>query len=138
MDERFRAHVESLHERFEALVGQTPVMLQALPKEAEKSGIYLLSEGPQDLYVGRSKNIRKRLKMHVGHYAGASFAVKLARLATGRKTSYTTKDSTKQLMSDPAFLQCFVKPKTGFVKCRSGMWRSRIAIARRSSKFTPL
>lgn len=111
MNEVFRAHVEALHARFEALVGQAPVTLIGLTKDAEKSGIYLLSEGLQNLYVGRSKNIRKRLRMHVGHYAGASFAVKLARLATRRKTSYTTKDSIKELMNDPSFLMSFQQAK---------------------------
>ena len=111
MDERFRQHVEALHGKFEELVARSPVTLATLTKDAEKSGIYLLSEDGKNLYIGRSRKIRSRLRMHVGHYAGASFAVKLARLDTGRKTSYTTKDSTKELMNDPKFLAAFEKAR---------------------------
>src|SRR5947208_539876 len=88
-----------------------PVSLKSLPKAAETSGIYLLSEGGTNLYIGRSKNIRSRLRMHVGHYAGASFAVKLARETTGRKTSYTAKDSAKELIKDPVFDSAFQEAK---------------------------
>src|SRR5258705_1227923 len=111
MNEVFRQHVDALHGKFEALVQMTPMTLTTVPKDAERSGIYLLSEGDLHLYIGRTRNIRDRLRGHVGHYAGASFAVKLARLDIGRKTSYTTKDSTKQLMTDPQFVAAFEKAK---------------------------
>ena len=111
MDERFRQHVEALHGKFEELVAKQPLTLATLTRDAEKSGIYLFSEDGKNLYIGRSRKIRSRLRMHVGHYAGASFAVKLARLDTGRKTSYTTKDSTKELMNDPKFLAAFEKAR---------------------------
>lgn len=107
MDEVFRQHVEQLHPKFDALMAMIPVMLAALPKDAEKSGIYLLAEGDRNLYIGRSRKIRSRLRMHVGHYAGASFAVKLAREATGKRTSYTTKDSVKELLKDQDFAAAF-------------------------------
>lgn len=107
MNETFRQHVEQLHAKFEALMAMTPVAFTALPKSADQSGIYLLTEGDQHLYIGRSRKIRSRLRMHVGHYAGASFAVKLARHATGRPSSYSTKDSVKELLKDPAFSAAF-------------------------------
>lgn len=111
MNEVFRQHVEQLHPKFDTLMAMTPVTLATLPKDAEKSGIYLLTEGDKNLYVGRSRKIRSRLRMHVGHYAGASFAVKLAREATGKRTSYTTKDSVKELLKDPEFAAAFQEAK---------------------------
>jgi hypothetical protein len=112
MNEVFREHVEQLHPKFEALMRMSPVTLATLSKDAEKSGIYLLSEGPRHLYIGRSRKIRQRLRMHVGHPAGASFAVKLARELTGRlKPTYTTAGSIKELLREPEFLGAFQKAK---------------------------
>lgn len=110
MNEVSRQHVEQLHPKFEALMAMTPITLATLPKNAEKSGV-LLTEGGRNLYIGRSRKIRSRLRMHVGHYAGASFAVKLAREATGKKTSYTTKDSVKELLKDHKFTAAFQQAK---------------------------
>ena len=111
MDETFRQHVEQLQPKFEALMESDPITLRGLSKDAEKSGIYLLSEHSRHLYIGRSRKIRSRLRMHVGHYAGASFAVKLAREATGKKTSYTTQHSVKELLKDPEFATAFQTAK---------------------------
>jgi hypothetical protein len=108
MNETFRQHVEQLHPKFEALLRKPAVRLASLPKEAATPGIYLFSEGPLHLYVGRSKNVRNRLKMHVGDPSGASFAFKLAREASGRqKATYAPEGSRTHLMTIPDFVQAF-------------------------------
>jgi hypothetical protein len=111
MNEIFRKHVEQLHPKFEALMRMSPVTLATLSNDADKSGIYLLSEGSRHLYIGRSRKIRSRLRMHVGHPAGASFAIKLARESTGRKASYTALGSVKELLNEPEFSAAFQKAK---------------------------
>jgi len=62
MHAAFLRHVEALHPKFEMLMAMRPVTLVALPPDARKSGIYLLSEGDQHLYVGRTRDIRARLR----------------------------------------------------------------------------
>ena len=44
MNEVFHQYVDALHGKFEALVKMTPVTLATMPRDAEKSGVYLLSE----------------------------------------------------------------------------------------------
>src|SRR5262245_5630523 len=112
MNEVFRQHVERLHEKFEALMGMEPVSLAQLPRVVPKSGIYLFSEGPSHLYVGRSKRIRQRLRYHCGSAKDAPFAFKLARETTGKtKATYSTKDSRNQLLLDQTFFAAFQAAK---------------------------
>lgn len=112
MNEVFRQHVEHLHGKFEALMAMDPVTLDRLPKVVPKSGIYLFSEGPTYLYVGRSKRLRDRLRYHSGPAQDAPFAFKLAREATGNmKASYSTRGSRKELLADPVFKTAFQAAK---------------------------
>jgi hypothetical protein len=112
VNEIFRQHVEQLHGKFEALIGMEPVILTALPKAIPKSGIYLFSEGARNLYVGRSKRLRERLRYHTGPADDAPFAFKLAREQTGNtKASYSTKGSRKELLADPVFRAAFQAAK---------------------------
>lgn len=113
MNETFRQHVEALHDKFEILVSMSPVKMSVRPKEMTCSGVYLLSEGSKNLYVGRSRNIRSRLSLHVGGPSGASFAFKLAREACGlQKATYVAEGSRNDLMTRPEFSTAFVLAKT--------------------------
>lgn len=108
MNEIFRQHVEQLHGKFETLMGMDPVTLDRLPKVVPKSGIYLFSEGPTHLYVGRSRRLRERLRYHSGPAHDAPFAFKLAREATGNtRASYSTRGSRRELLADPVFKIAF-------------------------------
>jgi hypothetical protein len=50
--------------------------------------------------------------MHVGgDPAGASFAVKLARLQINRPATYKPESGLKQLRADPAFIAAFVEAR---------------------------
>ena len=86
--------------------------MATLPPSIPKSGVYLFSEGARHLYIGRSRNIRQRLGLHVGGPAGASFAFKLARQTCGRpKATYVKKGSRSDLMTMPKFTEAFVAAK---------------------------
>jgi hypothetical protein len=74
MNEKFREHIELLHPTFEALIRMHPVTVATLPKHMPRSGIYLFSEGETNLYVGRSKRLRDRLRYHCGTARDAPFA----------------------------------------------------------------
>lgn len=108
MNEMFRQHVENLHGTFEALLRMAPVTLASLPRSMPTSGIYLFSEGQRHLYVGRSRKLRQRLRLHVGGPTGASFAFRLAREVCGKpKATYVKAGSRTDLMSMPDFTEAF-------------------------------
>src|SRR5262249_55670039 len=71
----------------------------------------LFSERREDLYVGRTNNLRRRLQMHCRPNAThlvAAFAFRLARHATGTtKASYAPAGSRAALLREPAFLKAF-------------------------------
>ncbi|NKC05296.1 GIY-YIG nuclease family protein [Ochrobactrum haematophilum] len=82
MHETFRAFTENLHPKFEALMAQAPVTDAILRPEFKGSGIYMFSEDGNSLYVGRTRDVRKRYGQHTRRSSGhnsAPFAFKLAR-----------------------------------------------------------
>lgn len=115
MHKRFARIVDSLHPSFERLIAMKPVSPSSLPKIMPLSGIYLLSEGKRHLYVGRSRNMRKRLGRHCrpgATHRMAAFAFQLAREETGRlRASYKADGSRAQLFADPVFRNAFDRAK---------------------------
>jgi hypothetical protein len=92
-----------------------PVTVETLPSEVPQSGIYLFSEAGENLYVGRTNTIRKRLQNHCrpgsGHNS-ATFAFRLARQVTGMtQATYTVKGSRQELERDPEFSPVFIAQK---------------------------
>jgi hypothetical protein len=73
------------------------------------SAIYVIFEAGKPLYVGRTRNLRRRLRNHLRLLPGQSaFAFRLARELTGNpKASYTTAGSRKMLMQDAGFRKAF-------------------------------
>lgn len=112
---RFGEFAGGLHPSFESLVAAVPYTPLALPRTVPAAGIYLLSEGSEHLYVGRSRRIKQRLANHCrpsATHKKAAFAFRLAREATGRLTAtYRPEGSRSHLMQDPTFLQAFSDAK---------------------------
>lgn len=116
MNETFRRHVEALHPAYERLIASTPFKYADLAKQAvPERGIYLLTEEGQHLYVGRSDNIRQRLKDHCAVSAThhkAAFAFRLTREACGvPKASYRREGSRADLMTQDHFRTAFEAQK---------------------------
>ncbi|MNU65202.1 GIY-YIG catalytic domain protein [compost metagenome] len=85
MHDTFRTFTENLHPKFEALMRMAPAK-GVLPYEVRGSGIYLFSEEGRHLYVGRTRDVRRRYGQHSrpsSKHNTAPFAFKLAREATG-------------------------------------------------------
>lgn len=111
MNERFLALVESIEPKFNQLLAMVPVRYGALPKQLPKRAIYLFSQGDDHLYVGRTNNLRNRLRGHCmpssGHFS-AVLAFRLAREETGfLKASYKRQGSRAELSDDPVFKPVF-------------------------------
>jgi hypothetical protein len=107
----FRNLVESLDPKFQALMAMAPVRYGSLPRNVPKRGIYLFSEGPKHLHVGRTNNMRSRLGGHCrpssGHFSG-TFAFRLARKETGMlKAAYSASGSRSALLKDAKFKSAF-------------------------------
>lgn len=113
MDERFRALIEDLHDKYTALISMEPVTVQTAPRDAPVGGVYLFTANNQHLYVGRTKrSIRDRLKDHVSTADDCPFAWRLAREATRQMVpSYRKEGSRADLLAQPAFRQAYERAK---------------------------
>lgn len=94
----------------------TPIRPTDLPKDMPKAGVYLFSEGDEFLYVGRSNDIRARIRRHCrpgATHRMAAFAFRLARHATGRlEATYKPGDGSRAaLVVEPAFAAAFTGAK---------------------------
>lgn len=121
MDAKFRALVDTLEPKFQQLVGMKPVKSADLPMEMPARGIYLFSEGPRHLYVGRTNRLKRRIQDHCRSGSGhskATFAFRMARLETGEvKASYRKKGSRSQLEANPLFRAAFDEAKRRVAAC---------------------
>src|ERR1700757_5048380 len=101
MNPNFKRFVEMLHPSFERLMQMVPLKMSALPTRLPGKCIYLLSEGQNHLYVGRTRKLLQRLRQHSiagTQHNQAVFAFKLAREATGRlAAAYSALGSRKAL-----------------------------------------
>jgi predicted GIY-YIG superfamily endonuclease len=115
MDPAFKQFVEMLHQSFERLMQMVPLKMSNLPSRLPEKCIYLLSEGQNHLYVGRTRKLRKRLRQHSipsAQHNQAVFAFKLAREATGQlAAAYSAEGSRKALCAEPAFADAFKQAK---------------------------
>jgi hypothetical protein len=117
MNEVFARHVEALHPKYEQLVGARAFKFAELAGQAglPARGIYLFSENGRDLYVGRSNNIRQRLRLHClpsSKDNQAAFAFRLAREHCGvLKATYKAEGSRRHLMTQETFCAAFEAQK---------------------------
>lgn len=115
MNPKFAKFVESLEPAFQRLVQMQPVKASHLPRSMPTHGIYLFSDGAKHLYVGRSNNIRNRVRLHCrpgSQHNQATFAFRMARHQTGRmNAAYTTAGSRGEMVKDAVFGPVFVACK---------------------------
>jgi hypothetical protein len=108
MDEKFADHVEALVPAYEALMASGE-----LPGE-KVCGVYLFIEDGKPLYVGRSRDIRRRYGWHCsGDHNQATFAFLLARQQTGYLTaSYARGEGSRRwLLEHVPFAAAFSEAK---------------------------
>ena len=101
MKDQFKEILDQIEKKYESLVIDQPFKCGTVGKEFEsKAGVYLLYENGEPLYVGRTRNLRSRLRSHIQNsHNSASFAFLLARKKTGlTKASYQTSGSRVDLL----------------------------------------
>src|SRR5260221_6758290 len=115
MDPAFHELVESLEPQFRRLLAAEPAAYARIGRVPSAPGIYLFSEAERHLYVGRTNNLRNRLRAHCSHastHLKAAFAFRIAREATGNlKATYRREGSRQHLASDPGFAAAFTAAK---------------------------
>jgi hypothetical protein len=106
--------------RFEALADELPRLLDRLRRapvwSSERDGplpavpgVYLLSE-EHPIYVGQTRNLRRRLRQHGGVSSRenqAPLAFNIARRKAADHPSFNTHLTRRALEADPAFAQLF-------------------------------
>jgi len=116
MNKDFEQIVATFSSKLHQLETMPPCDPLLLPDDVPLAGIYVLYDGAQALYVGRSNRLRQRLSNHCresASYKMAAFAFRLARATTGRlKPTYKTEGSRRALMNDPQFVQAFQDAKS--------------------------
>lgn len=104
MNDRFRAIVDGLEGQCQTLLAMSPLVAGAVPNDTPVAGVYLFSEGSDNLYAGRTKRrIAIRIRNHFDTAPDCPFAWLLAREATARKPTYRPEGSRKALLSDATF-----------------------------------
>jgi hypothetical protein len=115
MNPEFLSYIERLDAKVDLLLAAPMYKYGDLPRGVPKSGIYLFSEGEQNLYVGRSNRIRGRLSSHCresSRHNAASFAFRIARERTGHiEATYNQSGSRAALSQDPEFSAAFREAK---------------------------
>jgi predicted GIY-YIG superfamily endonuclease len=115
MHESFLRYAEALHPSFEHLTSMQAVTIPTLPKDAPSECIYLFSENDRHLYVGRTRNLRQRLRQHsipASQHNQAVFAFRLAREKTGRMVAaYSVEESRAALTRNDSFAAAFTDAK---------------------------
>ena len=87
-------------------------MEKGVVSQEGQAGIYALEERDQIVYVGRTRNLRKRLRSHISFSKRAnkaSFAFRRTRIETGKQATYKTRDAKKTLMKDPVFVEAYIR-----------------------------
>src|SRR5665213_1581315 len=111
MNAEFLQYIDRLDAKVDQLLAAPVYRFNDLPRGIPKSGVYLFSEGEQNLYVGRSNRIRGRLSSHCrdsSRHNAASFAFRIARERTGRvEAAYNKTASRAALSVDPEFSVAF-------------------------------
>lgn len=121
MHESFRNTVESLAPSFKLLMSMPSIYGERFPlnkpRKEKLAGVYLMSDGEDHLYVGRSNDIAARFYAHRRKSSGdevAPFAYRLACITSGRvEINYTSghPDTRKMKMADANFKIHFAQAK---------------------------
>ena len=108
--ERFAAQIEKVQASFQRLMETAPVRMdEHRSSTLRKAGVYVISEQGRALYVGRTRDLRRRLNDHCSSSVyKAALAVRMARWETGLRASYKREHSARHLYkTDEVFRAAF-------------------------------
>ena len=109
----FQDAVDQLEAILNELRSAPATQLKGHPSVPKAPGVYLFSEKGKPMYVGQSRNLRRRLREHTNeksHENSAPFAFNLAlEVAIEKKLDLPKKRKEKEL--DPEFAKSFLTAK---------------------------
>ena len=115
MPRNFSQELKAVSGACDELRSMPPHDRLALPMDMPESGVYMFSEGGENLYVGRSNRMRERIMEHgrpSSRHNVAALAFRLARVDSGRVTpTYQPEGSRPSLEEDPEFRRAFLDAK---------------------------
>ena len=92
--DRFAQVTDSAFLNLKNLLDSELKEFSATPVEGKNSGIYVLYEKNQPVYVGRTRNLKQRFRAHISpNHNSASYALKRVRKRIGREASYKKEGS---------------------------------------------
>ena len=113
MSETFDKIVAQMEPLLKTLLSERPLDRAEL-RNIPKRGIYVLYEGGEPIYVGRSNDIPRRLREHGNDSSrneSATFAYKLSLDATGDPGGHTPGKTRKTRERDPEFAKEYQKQR---------------------------
>jgi hypothetical protein len=104
MNERFSQIISKVPHLFEILQAASPFVEKGAYWQQSKKGVYAFFENGKPVHVGRTRNLRGRLRGHItlSHFS-ASFAFKCARRELNMHATYKSEGSRSQLMLHDTF-----------------------------------
>lgn len=104
MNERFAKIVAQIPSLFDALAKSEPLIEKGGASLKGKAGVYAFFENERPVHVGRTRNLRGRLRGHItrSHYS-ASFAFKRARRTLNVNATYKSEGGRDALVKDATF-----------------------------------
>lgn len=113
-DSNFLCALTDVEKKFHMLINMEPLDRSKLSRE-KLAGVYLFSEEEKHFYVGRTQDLKRRLRNHCGSSSAhnqAVFAFKLARHATGNiVASYAGTGRRAELIRNEKFYEEFLSAK---------------------------
>jgi hypothetical protein len=109
----FQAMTDKMPELLDELTAAASVRAGDHLDQPTTPGIYLLSEGPAFMYVGQTRNLRQRLRLHTAPGSKenqASFAFRLAQ-ETAEQQGVTATGTRKERAAHPAFAELFQRSR---------------------------
>lgn len=106
MNQSFKNLIDQLDPTLKTLLSSQPIDISAIPRTRKLAGVYIFYENEKPIYVGRTRNLRGRIKSHYNltNPNMASFAFLMACKEYGReKAAYKKEGGRKELHSSPAF-----------------------------------
>jgi len=115
MDEGFRELAERMPLRLRSLLEQPPIGIHGIGvTRLPQKGVYVLFEGDEPIYVGRSNRLKQRLKEHSQRSSGrysATLALRMAKRDTSPVREKGRKQTDALLMENRDFVERFEAAK---------------------------
>ena len=124
--ERFAGQLEIVEASYRRLVKRPLVRMdEHRSKTRKEAGVYVIEERDRAIYVGRSRDLRRRLNDHLSaSVSKAALAVRMARAATGLHANYKKERSARHLFDTNETFRAAFKSATERIGAMHVRWEA--------------